>query len=176
MTISIISAVEANHKLQQGAILIDIRQPDEYRREHIQGSIMYPLTQLQAVGLPTEIANSRCIIFHCKSGMRTQNARELIARLTQQGNYEVFILEKGLDGWKNAGLETAVDRSQPLELMRQVQITAGSLVLLGVVLGWTISPAFYGLSAFVGAGLIFAGTTGFCGMARLLALMPWNRK
>ncbi len=176
MTISLISAVEAHKKLQHGAILIDIRQPDEYRREHIQGSVSHPLAQLQAVGLPVEIAKTNCIIFHCKSGMRTQNAKALIAQLTEQGGYDVFILEKGLDGWKNSGLETQVDRSQPLELMRQVQIAAGLLVLIGVILGWTISPVFYGLSAFVGAGLTFAGVTGFCGLARLLAIMPWNRQ
>jgi hypothetical protein len=38
-----------------------------------------------------------------------------------------------------------------------------------------IRPGFWGLSAFVGAGLFMAGATGFCGMARLLAVMPWNR-
>jgi hypothetical protein len=59
--------------------------------------------------------------------------------------------------------------------MRQVQIEAGSLVLLGIVLGVWVAPAFLGLSAFVGAGLAFAGLSGWCGVARLLALMPWNR-
>ena len=60
--------------------------------------------------------------------------------------------------------------------MRQVQIVAGSLILLGAALGFTLTPAFYGLSAFIGAGLLFAGVSGFCGMARLLALMPCNRR
>lgn len=176
MTISTISAIEAQHRIKQGACLIDIRQVDEHRREHIQGAMLYPLDRLQAVGLPTEIANATCVIFHCKSGMRTKNARELIAQLTQQGGYEAFILDKGLEGWKQAGLATQIDRSQPLELMRQVQIAAGFLVLLGVILGQTVSPVFYWLSAFVGAGLMFAGITGFCGLAHLLAIMPWNRR
>lgn len=60
--------------------------------------------------------------------------------------------------------------------MRQVQITAGSLVLTGVLLGLFVAPGFFGLSAFVGAGLIFAGVTGWCGMANLLRVMPWNRR
>jgi predicted branched-subunit amino acid permease len=60
--------------------------------------------------------------------------------------------------------------------MRQVQIGAGSLVLIGIILGTLVAPGFYALSAFVGAGLVFAGTTGFCGMAHLLARMPWNRR
>jgi hypothetical protein len=60
--------------------------------------------------------------------------------------------------------------------MRQVQIVAGLLVLTGVVLGFVLNPAFFGISAFVGAGLTFAGISGWCGMAKLLALMPWNRR
>lgn len=68
------------------------------------------------------------------------------------------------------------DKSQPLPLMRQVQIAAGALILLGVVLGYAVNSGFFLLSGFVGAGLTFAGLTGFCGMARLLAVMPWNRR
>ncbi|WP_370515216.1 DUF2892 domain-containing protein [Erythrobacter sp. THAF29] len=60
--------------------------------------------------------------------------------------------------------------------MRQVQIAAGILILVGVVLGTLTSPLWYGLSGFVGAGLLFAGVTGWCGMANLLSLMPWNRR
>lgn len=175
MTISTLSAAEAKNRIQQGALLVDIRQPDEYRREHIQGAILQPLAQLQAVGLQSKSANARCVIFHCKSGMRTQSCRSLLADLGQANGCEVFMLENGLNGWKSAGFETNADRSQPLEIMRQVQIAAGLLILLGVLLGWLVSPLFYGLAAFVGAGLTFAGVTGFCGMAKLLALMPWNR-
>jgi hypothetical protein len=56
-----------------------------------------------------------------------------------------------------------------------VQITAGSLVLIGVILGFAVSPWFFALSAFVGAGLTFAGISGTCAMASLLTVMPWNR-
>jgi rhodanese-related sulfurtransferase len=68
------------------------------------------------------------------------------------------------------------DRRAPLPMMRQVQIAAGSLVLAGVLLGALVAPAFYGIAGFVGAGLVFAGMTGFCGMANILGLMPWNRR
>lgn len=68
------------------------------------------------------------------------------------------------------------DRKAPLEMMRQVQIAAGLLVFVGVFLGFIVHPGFFGLSAFVGAGLTFAGATGFCGMARVLQAMPWNRQ
>ena len=80
-----------------------------------------------------------------------------------------------LDAWTAAGLPVEEDRNAPLELMRQVQIAAGLLVLTGVGLGFAASPAFFGLAGFVGAGLTFAGATGWCGMAKLLAAMPWNR-
>jgi rhodanese-related sulfurtransferase len=72
-------------------------------------------------------------------------------------------------------LPTVQDKAQPRPLMQQVQIVAGSLVLLGVVLGYLLNPAFFLLSGFVGAGLLFAGLSGWCGMALLLAKMPWNR-
>jgi rhodanese-related sulfurtransferase len=85
------------------------------------------------------------------------------------------IMEGGIDAWRAAGLPTRVDAAQPLEIMRQVQIAAGSLILIGVVLGFLVAPAFFGVSAFVGAGLTMAGATGWCGMARLLRIMPWNR-
>jgi rhodanese-related sulfurtransferase len=83
-------------------------------------------------------------------------------------------MEGGLDAWRKAGLECTVDRKQPLEIMRQVQIAAGLLILLGVLLGFAVDPLWFGLAAFVGAGLTVAGVTGWCGMARLLAVMPWN--
>ena len=127
-----------------------------------------PLSRLA----PVEAPAGKAVIFHCRSGARTlANA----ARLAGAASCEAYVLEGGIDAWKKAGLPVAVDRRQPIEIMRQVQIVAGSLVLLGVVLGVWVAPAFLGLSAFVGAGLAFAGISGWCGMARLLAIMPWNR-
>jgi len=113
------------------------------------------------------------VVFTCRSGMRTAGACD---RLAARVAGEAFVLSGGLDGWTKAGLPVATDAKAPLEIMRQVQIAAGSLVLLGVVLGFAVAPAFLGLSAFVGAGLTFAGATGFCGMARLLMMAPWNRQ
>jgi rhodanese-related sulfurtransferase len=114
------------------------------------------------------------VVFHCRSGARTASNAGRLAAAAE--GCEAFILEGGLDAWKKAGLPVSVDSRQPIELMRQVQIAAGSLVLLGAILGTLVTPAFYALSAFVGAGLLFAGLSGFCGMARLLALMPWNKR
>lgn len=98
-------------------------------------------------------------------------------RLAAHVGEPAYVLDGGLDGWKKAGLATRADRKAPLEIMRQVQITAGSIVVAGAILAATVNPAFIWLSAFIGAGLaVFAGSTGWCGMAKMLAVMPWNRK
>ena len=112
------------------------------------------------------------MIFTCRTGMRTGGACE---RLAAAVNTEAYVLDGGLDAWRLAGLPLENDRKAPLEMMRQVQIAAGLLVLTGVAIGLLISPVGFLLSAFVGAGLTFAGVTGYCGMARLLAHAPWNR-
>ena len=168
MSYSLLSATQALAKLKQGALLVDIRSHDEYARSHIQGALNIP-----PEALPSDLGNGREVIFHCKSGMRTQQqADNLAASVAGQA----FVLEGGLDAWRAQGLPVVDDKSQPLDIMRQVQIGAGSLVVLGLLLGSLLHPAFYWLAAFVGCGLIFAGVTGFCGMAKLLALMPWNKR
>ncbi|GGA41715.1 rhodanese family protein [Sphingomonas psychrolutea] len=158
-------------RVRQGhALLIDIREEDEFARRHIPGAVSRPLSRFEAVALP-EMAGTD-VIFTCRSGMRTAaNADRLAGRI----GGKAYVLDGGLDGWARAGLPVAANRKAPLEMMRQVQIFAGSLVLTGVLLGWLVSPYLFGLSAFVGAGLTFAGISGFCGMARLLGYLPWNR-
>ncbi|MBY0305021.1 MAG: rhodanese family protein [Sphingomonas sp.] len=158
-------------RVRQGhALLIDIREDDEFARRHIPGALSRPLSRFEAVALP-EMAGTE-IIFTCRSGMRTAANAD---RLANPVGGNAYVLEGGLDGWSRAGLPIEANHKAPLEMMRQVQIVAGSLVLLGVVLGWLMSPIFFALAAFVGAGLTFAGISGFCGMARLLGLAPWNR-
>src|SRR5262249_13653235 len=142
-----------------------------HARERIPGARHVALSKLDAQSLARP--GDQMLIFHCRSGARTQANAGRLAAATE---CEAFILEGGLDAWKKAGLPTVLDRKQPLELMRQVQIAAGSLVLIGVLLGYLASPLFYVVAGFVGAGLTLAGVTGFCGMARLLAVMPWNRR
>lgn len=173
MSVRTLSPREAHDRLAQGAQLIDIRDADEYLREHIPQAQLAPLSTLEQRGLPAHLSREQ-IIFHCQSGKRTQNNAAKLAALAAPAN--VWLLEGGIEGWKNAGFPTAVDKSQPLPLMRQVQIAAGGLTLAGVVLGYTLNGGFFLLSGFVGAGLMLAGLTGFCGMARLLDKMPWNRR
>ena len=152
------------------AILIDVRESDEHRREHVVGARLAPLSAIDAHDFDRDL--DKIAVFHCRSGMRTQaNAAKLIAR----GFREAYFLDGGIEAWKAAGFPVHANARAPLEIMRQVQIAAGSLVLIGIALGWLVHPGFYGLAAFVGAGLTFAGASGWCGMAMLLKAMPWNR-
>ena len=166
-----ISPKLAAERLEAGtALLIDIRETDEFARRHINGSLSRPMSTFDA-GRPPPFSAAETI-FTCRTGMRTDaNCGRLAASIPG----DAYVLEGGLDAWASAGLPVVENRKARLEMMRQVQIAAGMLVLIGVVLGVWANPAFLGLSAFVGAGLTLAGATGFCTMAKVLALMPWNR-
>lgn len=169
--LSPLSPTEVSRRLAENrAVLIDIREPDEFAREHVVGAIHTPLSSLEDSW--PRIADGREVIFTCRTGNRTGVNCE---RLAAQVSGPAYVLDGGLEAWKAQGLKTRMDRSKPIELMRQVQMAAGGLILTGAALGLLVHPAFWGLSAFVGAGLFVAGATGFCGMARLLAVMPWNR-
>lgn len=162
-----ISPQQALELADRGALLVDIRSADEFRRSKVPGAQNRPLDSLSSLD------DDAPIVFMCRSGMRTASNA---ARLSDICAGDAYILEGGLDSWQRAGLPIEQDRTQPLEIMRQVQIAAGLLILIGVALGFAVSPLWFALAAFVGAGLTFAGATGWCGMARLLSLMPWNRR
>lgn len=174
MTIQTISATEAKTLLAQGAALIDIREADEYARENIAEAHLLPLSAIENGERSGPFEAWDTVIFYCQSGGRTaQNAQKLAQAVAPA---KVMLLEGGLNGWKKTGQGIQADKSAPLPIMRQVQIVAGTLILAGVVLGYAVHQAFFLLSGFVGAGLLFAGISGFCGMARLLDVMPWNRR
>lgn len=171
MTLQAITPERAKAMLDAGAVLVDVREADEHARSRVPGARHVPLSRLDEARLDS---GGRPVIFHCRSGARTAaNAPRLAAKVGE--TCDAYIVAGGIDAWRKAGLPVAEDRSQPLEIQRQVQIGAGSLALVGTVLGVTVSPWFLAVPAFVGAGLTFAGLTGFCGMARLLVHMPWNR-
>ena len=153
-----------------GAVLIDIRETDEFARSHVKGAQSHPLSTWEKAHLTVD--PDADVIFTCRSGMRTAGACD---RLAARVNGNAFVLDGGLDAWAKAGLPVETNADAPMEIMRQVQIAAGSLVLIGVIFGFLVTPAWFALSAFVGAGLTFAGVSGYCGMARLLMLSPWNR-
>ncbi len=150
------------------ALVIDVREPGEFAREHIAGAQSFPLSSFEPARLP----RGRRIVLCCQSGARSGQA---LAQLEAAGLQDVAQLDGGLSAWKAAHFATSIDITQPISIMRQVQITAGSLVVLGAVLAALVSPWFILLSGFVGAGLVFAGITDTCMMARLLSKLPYNQ-
>lgn len=159
--------------LERGeAALIDVREPDEFAREHIAGARLLPLGTLDVGSAARAVPGNGRLVVHCKGGTRSGQAGAMLAG---SGMPNVYSLKGGIEAWKAAGLPTEVTRGVPISVMRQVQIVVGSLVLIGSVLAWLVSPWFLGLTAFFGAGLLFAGTTGMCGLAMVLGAMPWNR-
>ncbi|MBM4108785.1 MAG: rhodanese-like domain-containing protein [Phycisphaerae bacterium] len=151
------------------AVLVDVREPDEYAAERIEGATLVPLSRFEFARLPSALEAP--VVFHCRSGRRSLEAA---ARASGGGWSGVYNLKGGIEAWKGAGLPVIRTRA-PISIMRQVQIVVGAGVLAGSVLAWLVSPWFLLLTGFFGAGLLFAGSTGMCGMAAVLGAMPWNR-
>ncbi|MHC4908670.1 MAG: rhodanese-like domain-containing protein [Planctomycetota bacterium] len=169
-----VDAAEAESWLRESeAVLIDVREPFEHAAERIDPSVNESLSTLDPDRVKA-MSGGRRVLFHCRTGKRSHEAALKYGAAT--GAAEVHHLAGGIEAWKSGGRPTERSSHAPrIDVMRQVQMTAGSLVLAGVVLGTLVSPAFLILSGFVGGGLVFAGASGWCGMAKLLALMPWNR-
>lgn len=165
---SSITVQELKRDLDEGGVhVVDVRTPAEFGEVHIVGSELMPLDRLR----PDELKGHRCVLV-CRSGQRASKARE---KLESAGCDQLRILEGGVVAWEEAGLPVNLGKAV-LPLERQVRIVAGLLVLVGVILGALVSGAFYGLAGFVGAGLVMAGITDWCGMAMLLARAPWNQR
>ena len=86
----------------------------------------------------------------------------------------LHVLDGGLNRWISAGKPVRRGRER-ISLERQVRIAAGALAAAGGLLALKAHPRFGLLSAFVGGGLVFAGVTDTCGMARMLAKLPYNQ-
>jgi rhodanese-related sulfurtransferase len=170
------SPAELKCLIDQGARidLIDVRTPVEFDEIHATPARLVPLDELDPVSLMNQRNGQAAepIYLICRSGARGAKACE---KFRSAGFDNVINVEGGTQAWEQSGLPVVRGR-KVMSLERQVRIVAGGLTLAGVVLGWTVHPGYYGLSGFVGAGLIFAGITDFCGMGLLLARMPWNRR
>jgi rhodanese-related sulfurtransferase len=173
MTVTTISPRQLADLCKSGKIeLIDVRTPIEYREVHVELARNVPLDQLDAAALMhgrIGTANEPLYLI-CRSGSRGQQACE---KFLAAGFLNVINIEGGTLACVEAGLPV-VRGKKAISLERQVRIAAGSLVLLGAALSF-VHLAFIGLSAFVGAGLVFAGITDTCGMGMMLARMPWNQ-
>lgn len=170
-----ITARELQLRLAAGrpAELLDVRTPAEFAAVHVPGAKLVPLDELDcAAFLQRRERRDEPIYVLCQSGGRARRAMEKFQRAGFAG---CVLVEGGTQAWVDAGLPVDRGQSKVISLERQVRIAAGALVLLGVALGWLVHAGFFGLAAFVGAGLVFAGITDFCGMGLLLARLPWNQ-
>lgn len=167
-----VTAAEAVERVRQGgsASVLDVRTDVEFQGESVEGSVQIPLDQLQSRADEARAIPAPRLLL-CRTGGRADMALATLAKLGLSG---MSVVEGGLDAYKRAGGET-LSAGEHISLERQVRITAGSIVVLGVALGYLLHPLFFALAGFIGAGLIFAGVTDWCGMGLLLARMPWNR-
>jgi rhodanese-related sulfurtransferase len=174
ITLNTIPASEFNRVRQAdpSTRLIDVRTPGEFASVHAEGAVNVPLDRVNADAVQGIRGNATSPLYViCKSGSRAAKACEA---LIHQGMGDVISIEGGTDAWTAAGLPVVRGKGV-ISLERQVRIGAGFLALLGTLLGAFVHPGFLALSGFVGAGLIFAGVTNWCGMALMLAKAPWNQ-
>lgn len=157
-------------------VILDVRERDEFDAEHIEHSINVPLSQFASVapGVLNQLREHKVILM-CRSGNRAKLAARQIEQLGYADKIHAHVFEGGILRWKTQGRPTIEKKRGHLPIMRQVQLIAGSGVLLFTVFGAFVNPWFLAGTAFFGAGLTVAGATGFCGMAHLLAWMPWNK-
>lgn len=151
--------------------LLDVRTPGEYETAHIRGSYNVPLDLLgeHARGIQENVDEP--VVLVCQSGSRARKARETLERAKMPN---LHVLEGGVNGWISS--DKPIKRGpERISMERQVRIAAGSLAAAGGVLALTVNPRFAILPAFVGGGLVFAGVTDTCGMAAVLAKLPYNR-
>lgn len=166
---------EAQRKGRYSPVL-DVRTTAEYRAGHIPGAQLIPLDELVPEAMEkrfihSSLGHEETLYITCRTGPRARQAAE---RLQQAGYHNVALVEGGTQQWEQAGLP--MQRcGKAIALEHQVQIAIGSILVIKVLLGFSVHELFFALTAFIGTGLIIAGITGWCGMAKLVAYMPWNR-
>lgn len=154
------------------ALFLDVRTPAEFEEMHIPGSELHPLPGLNPEQVAKLASQKSACILVCRSGGR---ARQAFEKLQSSNIPNLCVLEGGVLGWEKSGLELTRGK-KTISLERQVRIAAGALVVAGSALSFFVAPGFIALPAFVGAGLMFAGITDTCGLAMVVARMPWNTR
>ncbi|MGM8228104.1 rhodanese-like domain-containing protein [Cellvibrio sp. ARAG 10.3] len=156
--------------------VLDVRTASEVAATALPGALHIPLHELTPERLQNELVKhgkqGSCVYLLCQGGKRAEKAAD---QLQGHVNAELCIIDGGMNAVQQANIPVTKNHRKTMSLEQQVRTAAGVLVLIGVILGTWMHPAFYGLSAFVGAGLVFAGITDLCAMGMLLARAPWNK-
>lgn len=167
-------SIRAEDLVKQGDLnslcCLDVRTPAEVRADSLDNIIAMPLDQLDAESVSAQISTKGPIYLICQSGKRAQLAAEKLAETLPQ---DLIVVEGGMNAIRQAQGNQASPKVMSLE--RQVRLTAGLMVVAGVLAGYFLHPAWFALSGFVGAGLVYAAITDNCAMALLIAKAPWNR-
>ncbi|MGW9028626.1 rhodanese-like domain-containing protein [Streptomyces sp. NPDC055722] len=165
---------EARSRLHELTV-IDVRSPGEYAGGHLPGALNIPLDQLDRALPDIRTASERRgILVVCASGARSENACRILAGR----GIDTATLAGGTSAWAAQGHDLHRPEGAPKatwSMERQVRLTAGSVVLLGLLLGLVLHPAFQLLSAGIAGGLVFSALTNTCGMAAMLGKLPHNR-
>ena len=156
---------------QPSSPVIDVRTPVEFAEVHVPQARSVPLDELKTGSL--QLPKDQPVYLLCRSGQRATKAAE---KLATEGFLQPVVVEGGTLAWIEANLPVTRGQTKVISLERQVRIAAGAIVLTGVLLARFVNFNFIWLSGFVGAGLIFAGITDFCGMGLLIAKLPWNKR
>jgi rhodanese-related sulfurtransferase len=169
MSVKTVDAGTLHQWLQQGsALLVDVREPAEYRARHVAQAQNIPLARIEAAGLP----EGHRIVIHCLKGGRGASACKKL--IQQNPRLEIYNLEGGIEAWEAAGLPVS-SGGYVLSLDRQVQLTIGIILFVASSMTFFVNPLFVIITGALGLGLTMAGATGFCGLARIMAHAPWNR-
>jgi rhodanese-related sulfurtransferase len=152
--------------------LLDVRTRPEYVSAHVPGARSLPLHELNVDAVLAQHKPGSPIYVLCQAGARAAKA---IEQFEGAGCADCVLVEGGTQAWIDAGLPVHRGARGVLPIMRQVQIVVGSLSGAGAILALAVNPWFAIVPLFLGCGLLFAGITGTCGMALMLAKMPWNR-
>lgn len=166
-------ATTLKEKIQAGGVhVIDVRTGAEWRGGHIVGAEFLPLDALEQGQMPSVVSAEKDLVIVCQSGVRAAKAQ---AMLRGRG-VEAAVLEGGMNAWAEAGMpQQRESGGHTVSVMRQVQLCIGSLNLIGLALGIWVAPLWLMIPAFTSMGLMVAGATGTCGLALVLARMPWNK-
>ncbi|MFE0509127.1 rhodanese-like domain-containing protein [Streptomyces sp. NPDC058964] len=155
--------------------VIDVRTPGEYAGGHIPGALNIPLDQLERALPDIRTAAQRAdVLVVCASGARSENACRILA----ENGVHTATLAGGTGAWAAHGHDLQRPegtRKATWGMERQVRLVAGSIVLIGLALGEVVHPAFRLLSAGIAGGLVYSAVTNTCGMAAMLARLPYNR-
>lgn len=150
--------------------VIDVREYSEFNSERVANAQLMPLSNFEKHA--DEIDHSKPVYLMCRSGNRAKQAAE---KLAAKGFTDIHVIEGGMGAWAKADLPVIKGGSKVWSLERQVRFTAGAIVLIGLILGASVSPYLYLIPTFIGGGLMFSALTDTCGMGMVLAKMPWNK-